>query len=47
METKLFYEKPLTEEVKLSAPVLLEVTSNKNNVNEIFYITYGEWEEEE
>ena len=47
METKLLYETPLTEEVRLSAPVLLEVTSTKNNVNEIFYITYGDWEEGE
>lgn len=46
METKLIYEKPLTEEVKLSAPVLLEVISTKSNVNEVFYITYGDWEDE-
>ena len=46
METKLIYEKPLTEEVKLSAPVLLEVNSVKSNVNEVFYITYGDWEDE-
>lgn len=46
METKLIYEKPLTEEVKLSAPVLLVDTSTKSNVNEVFYITYGDWEDE-
>ena len=45
METKIPYEKPLTEEVRLSAPVVLNQASN--NVNEVFYLDYyGEWDEE-
>ena len=45
METKLIYETPLTEEVKLSAPVVLQTGSN--NVNEVFTIYYGKWEGED
>lgn len=46
METKLPYEKPLTEEVTLSAPVVLQVGSN--NFNEAYWIDYyGVWDDEE
>lgn len=49
MKTKTIYEKPLTEEIRLSAPVVLESASNyyDYSYNETFTINYyGEWDGE-
>lgn len=49
METKLTYEKPLTEELKLSAPVVLQTGSPYyyDTYNEVFTVNYyGEWDGE-
>jgi len=46
MKTQSIYEKPLTEEICLSAPVVLQAGSN-TNYNEVYTIYYGSWEGED
>ncbi len=47
MKTKFTYERPLTEEIRMTEPVQLLDTSVYTNYNEVFTITYGTWDDED
>jgi len=47
MKTKFTYEKPLTEEIRLTAPVVLQSASIYYDYNEVFTINYGTWDDED
>lgn len=47
MKTKFIYERPLTEEIRLTAPVVLQSGSIYYDYNEVFTFNYGKWEGED